>query len=84
MDIFRNLLNRIRFRRKIKKDESVNVVDSIAKAQQLYRELSIKVHPDKNRDKTELAEELMQRIVANRYNYSALLSLKQEVQEKLQ
>ena len=84
MGIIRNLLNRIRFRRKIKKDESVNVVDSIAKARRLYKELSIKVHPDKNGDKAEIAEELMQRIVANRSNYAALLSLKKEVEEKLQ
>ena len=84
MDIFKRMINRLRFRKTIKRDESVNVVDSMAKARILYKELCIKVHPDKNNEQREIAEDLMQRIVANRCNYAALLSLKQEVVEKLQ
>ena len=55
----------------------------MAKARNLYRELSVKAHPDRNPNNVEVAEDLMQRIVANRHNYAALLALKQEVIEKL-
>ncbi|MDL2244255.1 hypothetical protein LJC54_01950 [Parabacteroides sp. OttesenSCG-928-J18] len=77
------ILKRIKFRRTIKSDESTNVVDGMVKARQLYKELSKISHPDRNPEFSDVAEELMQRIVANRFNYAALLLLKQEVIEKL-
>lgn len=76
-------LTRLKFRRQIKTDESSNVVDSMVKARQLYKELSFFAHPDKHLSRKDVAEEIMQRIVANRHNYSALLSLKNEIEEKL-
>ena len=87
MNILVRLLNRIRFRRTVKTDESNNVVDSMVKARQLYKELCVKTHPDKHPDKhpdnTELAEAIMQRVSANKFNYAVLLSLKEEIEEKL-
>ena len=66
-------LARLKFRRRIKTDESSNVVDSIVKARQLYKDPSRK----------DVAEDIMQRVTANRHNYSALMSLKNEIEEKL-
>ena len=83
MNIFQRLLNRIRFKRTIKRNESTNVVNGIAKARKLYKELILKVHPDRNQEQKEIAEELIQRINENKYNYEALLLLKQEIEEKL-
>lgn len=77
------LLRRIRFSKTIKSDESVNVVDSIVKARALYKTLSIKAHPDKNPKNRELAESLMAQITKNHLNYTELLRLQREVQEKL-
>lgn len=84
MNILSRFIKRLKFRSTITSDESNNVVDGMVKAQQLYKELSLVAHPDRNPDKAEIAEELMKRIVENRFNYAALLSLKQEVSEKLQ
>lgn len=84
MNILSRFIRRLKFRASITSDESNNVVDGIVKAQQLYKELSLKVHPDLNPDKIDIAEELMKRVVENRFNYAALLSLKQEIAEKLQ
>ena len=81
--IIKRLINRIRFRRQIGRDESVNVVDSMAKARQLYKVLSLKTHPDRNPDKREIAEDLMKKLVANKLNYAGLLALEQEIKEKL-
>ena len=83
MGLFKHFLNRLRFRRKIKSDESTNVVDSMVKARQLYRELSLQAHPDKNKGREEIAKELMQRIEASKYDYSALLILEKDVLKKL-
>lgn len=83
MNLFSRFFARIRFRKHIKKDESANVVDSMVKARRLYKQLSVAAHPDKHPDKTDIAEDLMQRITANRHNYSELLRLKDEVDEKL-
>lgn len=79
MNLFSRFFARIRFRNHIKKDESANVVDSMVKARKLYKQLSVAAHPDK----ITIAEDLMQRITANRHNYSELLRLKDEVDEKL-
>lgn len=83
MNILRRLINRIRFRNTIKRDESANVVDSMVKARRLYKELSLSAHPDKHPDKSEIAEDIMQRITKNKHNYSELLKLKIEIEEKL-
>ena len=83
MGFIQRLLNRIRFRKTIKHDESTNVVNGIAKARKLYKELIPKVHPDRHQKQKEIAEELTQRINENRYNYDALLILKREAEEKL-
>ncbi len=83
MNIIQRLINRIRFKRTIRCDESTNVVNGIAKARNLYKELIPMAHPDRHQKQKEIAEELTQRIIENRYNYEALLLLKQEVKEKL-
>ena len=76
-------MKRIRFRKTIRHDESTNVVNGIAKARSLYKELIPKTHPDRHQEKKEIAEKLTMQINENRYNYEALLLLKQEVEEKL-
>ena len=83
MNIFIRIINRIRFRRAIKGDESANVVDSMVKARKLYKELSLAVHPDRHPDRRETSENLMRRVTANRHNYSELLKLKTEIEENL-
>lgn len=83
MNILRRFINRIRFRNTIKRDESANVVDSMVKARRLYKELSLSGHPDKHPDKSEIAEDIMQRITKNKHNYSELLKLKTEIEENL-
>ena len=83
MNIFSRFINRLRFRKTIKTDQSANVVDSMVKARRLYKELSIKTHPDKNRKQQAIAEKLMKKVVENRYDYNGLLQLKAEIKEKL-
>lgn len=83
MNFFNRSFRRWIFRKTISSDESVNVVDSIAKAKRLYKSLSIKVHPDKHPDRREQAEDLMQRITANKRNYQILLELEREAKEIL-
>lgn len=74
---------RLNFRRVIKKDESYNVVDSMVRARKLYRELSAAAHPDRHPTKRDVAEALMQQVTANKHNYSVLISLKDEIEKKL-
>ena len=74
---------RLKFRQGIKTDESSNVVDSMVKARKLYKELSIAAHPDKHPSKKDVAEKLMQQVTVNKHNYSVLISLKNEIEEKL-
>lgn len=81
--MFRKFINRILFRRALKGDESVNVVNSMAKAQKLYKRLAVLAHPDNNPNNVERANELMQRIVENKKNYANLLLIEQEVITKL-
>ena len=83
MGFIKRLLNRIRFRITIRRDESANVVNGITKARNLYKELIQKTHPDLHKEQKEIAEELSQRINESKYNYEALLIIKQEVEEKL-
>ena len=63
--------------------ESMNVVESIAGAKTLHKELIRKAHPDKNPTKVELAQELSELININRFNYRELLKLKARVENEL-
>lgn len=63
--------------------ESANVVESIASAKALHKELIRKSHPDKNPMKVELAHELSELININRYNYHELLKLKERIENEL-
>lgn len=83
MNIFSRFINRLRFRKTIKTDQSSNVVESIVKARKLYKELCIKTHPDKHREQQGIAEELMKEVVENRFNYNRLQQLQTEIKEKL-
>ncbi len=85
MNILTRYINRLRLRRKTKRNESRNVVDGMVKARTLYKRLANTVHPDhyENPDKRELAEELMRRVNGNRFNYSELVKLEKEIKEKL-
>lgn len=83
MNIFKRFILRMKFRKSIKSDQSINVVDGMVRAQKLYKELCIAAHPDKHIQNKDVAEALMKRIVENRYNYQGLLLLKKEVAEKL-
>lgn len=74
---------RLKFKRAIKTDESVNVVDGMVKARRLYKELSVAAHPDRHPLKKEIAEDIMKRVTANRHNYAGLISLKAEIEAKL-
>ena len=63
--------------------EEMNVINSMANAKKLYKELIIRAHPDKHPDKTELAQSMTERINNNRYNYNELFKLKKIVDSEL-
>lgn len=69
--------------RKATISESVNIVESIASAKSLHKELIRKTHPDKNPMKLELAQELTELLNMNRYNYRELLKLKERIENEL-
>lgn len=79
MNLFSRFFRRIRFRRTIKSDQSINVVDGVVKARRLYKELSVTAHPDKHPDDSEWANDVMSRIVSNKHNYMALREIKEEI-----
>ena len=81
--MFKRFIKRLRLRRTLKSDESINVVNSMAKAHKLYKRLSILAHPDSNPENVEQAEDLMQRIVENKTNYANLVLIQQEIKEVL-
>ena len=83
MNILSRFIKRLRFRKIIKTDQSTNVVDGMVKGRKLYKELCIKTHPDKHLEKQAIAEELMKKVVASRFDYNELLQLKAEIKEKL-
>ncbi|UVV59154.1 hypothetical protein NXY28_25680 [Bacteroides thetaiotaomicron] len=64
-------------------DEAYNVVESIAKAKQLYKELIKQTHPDKHPNNKDVAEKLTAMINNNRFNYRELLKIKDIVNDKL-
>lgn len=83
MNTIIRIINRWRFRKTIKEDQSQNVVDGIVKAKTLYKELCQMAHPDRHQEKKDIAEEIMKRVVVSRHNYSKLLSLKKEIEDRL-
>ncbi len=83
MNYLTRLINRLRFRKQVKQDECLNVVNGMAKAKLLYKELCILAHPDKHPGKEAISEEIIKKITSNKHNYSALIELKKEVYEKL-
>ncbi len=83
MSIIKRLIARLRFRKTIKSDESTNVVDGMVKARRLYKDLCLAAHPDKHPEKLEIAQNLTQRITANKHNYAALVALRKEIEETL-
>lgn len=83
MNILNRLYNWIRLKKRFNGDESRNVVDGMAKARRLYKELAIKAHPDRNPYKRDLAEEITARLTSSKFNYMSLLELKKEIEEKL-
>jgi curved DNA-binding protein CbpA len=62
-----------------------NLVNSIAKSRELYKELSRQCHPDRfvNTDLQPTAEDIFQEISRNKRNYKILLALKERAIEKL-
>ena len=80
MNAIVRIINRWRFRKTIKGDQSQNVVDGMVRAKALYKELCQLAHPDRHQEKKEIAEDIMQRVVGNRHNYSKLMALKKEIE----
>lgn len=76
-----NYFRRKRMRSKVR--EEVNVVESMAKAKSLYKELIRKAHPDRHIDKVDLAQSITEEINKNRYNYQELLKLKSLIEIEL-
>ena len=60
MNPIKRLLNRMRFRKHLTSNQSVNVVDGMVKARLLYKELAVKAHPDRHPGNIETAEEPIQ------------------------
>ncbi len=71
------------FPAKNKTTESINIVNSIAKAKKLHKELILYAHPDRHPNNHELATRLSEQINENRFNYSELLKLQDIVNKKL-
>lgn len=76
-----NYFRRKRVRSKVR--EEVNVVESMAKAKSLYKELILKAHPDRHIDKADLAQSITEEINKNRYNYQELLRIKDLIESEL-
>ena len=62
-----------------------NVMDSINKSRELYKQLSTKCHPDRflENDLNSKANEIFQEITKNQRNYKKLLELKEVAQNQL-
>lgn len=71
------------FPAKSKTNESINIVNSIAKAKKLHKELILYTHPDRHPNNQELATRLSEQINENRFNYNELLKLQDIVNNKL-
>lgn len=64
-------------------NESINIVNSIAKAKKLHKELILYAHPDRHPNNQELATRLSKQINENRFDYSELLRLQDIVNKEL-
>lgn len=64
MNILYRFINRIKFKRLIKSNESKNVVVGMVKAKTLYKDLVVKAHPDKRA----IAEDITSRLTCCKYN----------------
>lgn len=71
------------FTPKKRDNEELNVINSIANAKRLYKELIVKAHPDKHPNNIELAQFLTEEINNSRYNYNELVKLEKMIKEKL-
>lgn len=71
------------FRPSSKREDCINIVQSMARCKQLYKELSVLAHPDKHPYNSELATEIMNEINANRFNYSELIRIEKKIKEEL-
>jgi sensor histidine kinase YesM len=73
------------YSKKLSKKVIDDIATSISKKDELekiYKELTKKVHPDKNLDRIELAEEYSRKINEHRYNYNELKKLEQEINSR--
>ena len=73
MNILYRLINRIKFKRLIKSNESNNVVAGMVKARKLYKDLVVKAHPDKHPNKRSIAEDITSSRTSCKYDYSNLI-----------
>lgn len=63
-----------------------NLMNSINKSRQLYKQLSVKYHPDRfplDTERRKIADDLFQDITRNQRNYNKLLELQEEAKNKL-
>jgi hypothetical protein len=65
------------------KNEVYNVVESISKSKNLFLELIKLCHPDNNPGKEDIATELSQDLMQNRFNYRKLVEIQNTINEKL-
>ena len=64
-------------------EDGLNIVQSMAKCKKLYKKLCVLAHPDRHRDKEEIATAIMDEININRFNYLELTKLEQRIKEEL-
>lgn len=84
MNIVTRFINRLRYRKTIiTSNQSSNVVEGMAKARKLYKELCFRAHPDRHPEKRGIAESLFKRVKQSRYDYATLVSLKNEIEKDL-
>ena len=72
------------FKKKIvTQEEAINIVESISKAENLYKKLIIRTHPDHNIEKQALANELSKQVNEFRYSYKELMRLQEIIEKEL-
>lgn len=64
-------------------NESINIVNSIAKAKKLHKKLILYAHPDRHPNNQELATRLSKQINENRFDYNELLKLQDRINKEL-
>jgi hypothetical protein len=83
MNFIIRFFKRRAFGKTIDSDQTINVVNGMVKARQLYKKLSAMSHPDRNPEQREEAEGLFKRVVKSKYDYEALKMLEKEIGERL-